>query len=131
MNILYPAICHFEEGGYWCEFPDLGGCFSQGDTEQEIVVNAAEALEGYVENLLESDIELPKPSAITQFRTEGRDFVTYISCNLASGSKYVRKNVTLPAWLCRRAEKAAINFSQTLQESLFQKLGIPANAVTA
>ena len=23
MNIVYPAICHFEDGGYWCEFPDL------------------------------------------------------------------------------------------------------------
>ena len=45
MNFIYPAICHFEDGGYWCEFPDLPGCFSQGDSEREIVENAAESLE--------------------------------------------------------------------------------------
>ena len=101
MNLIYPAIFHYEDGGYWFEFPELDGCFTQGDSEFEVVENAKEALEGYIISIL-----------------------TYVSCDISNSGKFVRKNVTLPEWLSRRAEKASINFSQTLQESLFQKLGI-------
>ena len=128
MNILYPAVCHFEDGGYWCEFPDLEGCFSQGDTELEIVENAKEALEGYAVSVLERGGNLPPPDSIKHFHAEGRDFVTYISCDISGSGKSVRKNVTLPEWLSVRAEKASVNFSQILQESLFKKLGITSSA---
>lgn len=126
MTIIYPAFCHYEDGGYWCEFPDLEGCFSQGDSEQEIVSNAREALEAYVENLLESGKELPKARTITSLHAKGKDFLSYINCDISTVGKSVRKNVTLPDWLCHKAEKASINFSKTLQESLLQKLGISA-----
>lgn len=124
MNIIYPAICHYEDDGYWCEFPDLDGCFSQGDTELEIVENAKEALEGYVISILERGGNLPQASTIKDLHLEDSDFSTYISCDISTSGKFVRKNVTLPEWLSVRAEKASINFSQTLQESLFKKLGI-------
>lgn len=126
MNIVYPAICHFEDGGYWCEFPDLDGCFSQGDTEIEIVENAKEALEGFVISILERGGNLPEASAITSLHADGKNFLTYISCDISNSGKFVRKNVTIPEWLSVRAEKASINFSQTLQESLIRKLGITA-----
>lgn len=126
MNITYPALCHYEDGGYWCEFPDLDGCFSQGDTVQEILDNAKEALECHIEYFLENGEPLPAASEITSLHAEGKDFLTYISADLADMGKYVRKNVTIPGWLAARAEKAAINFSQTLQESLVKKLGITA-----
>ena len=122
MKFTYPAICHYEENGYWCEFPDLSGCFSQGDSEREIVENAQEALEGYLVTILEEGKKVSKPSNITDFKTDGKDFLTYISCDIEGIGKSVRKNVTLPFWLDRLAEKASINFSQTLQESLLQKL---------
>lgn len=124
MKFSYPAFCHYEDGGYWCEFPDLDGCFSQGDTEKEIVENAQEALEGYLESVLEAGKMVPKSSDITAFKAEGKDFLTYISCSVEGIGKSVRKNVTIPAWLDRLAEKAAVNFSQVLQESLIRKLGI-------
>ena len=128
MNITYPAICHFEDGGYWCEFPDLDGCFSQGNSELEIVNNAKEALEGYAISILERGGNLPAASAITSLHASGKDFLTYISGDISNSGKFVRKNVTIPEWLSARAEKASINFSQTLQESLINKLGIPASA---
>ena len=124
MKFTYPAICHFEDNGYWCEFPDLEGCFSQGDSEKEIVENAQEALEGYLVTTLEEGKKLTKASDIRNLRAKGKDFLTYISCDIEGIGKSVRKNVTLPFWLDRLAEKARINFSQTLQESLMQKLGL-------
>lgn len=107
---------------------DLKDCFSQGDTEAEIVENAKEALDCYLESYLEKDEPLPKASKITDIKTSGKDFATYIECDISNTGKSVRKNVTLPEWLCRRAEKASVNFSQALQESLIEKLGISAIA---
>lgn len=123
MKVIYPAICHFENNGYWCEFPDLDGCFSQGDSEIEIVESAKESLEGYIASILEHNETLPAPSKITSLHADEKDFLTYISCDISNEGKFVRKNVTIPEWLSVRAEKAAVNFSQTLQEALFKKLG--------
>jgi predicted RNase H-like HicB family nuclease len=35
-----------EEGGYWAEVPALPGCFTQGETMEELVANLREAVEG-------------------------------------------------------------------------------------
>lgn len=38
-----------EEGGYTVEFPQLPGCVSEGDTFEEAMTNAREALSGWLE----------------------------------------------------------------------------------
>lgn len=40
-----------EEGGYNVKVPALDGCFTQGDTEEEAMTNAKEAIVGYLEGL--------------------------------------------------------------------------------
>jgi predicted RNase H-like HicB family nuclease len=40
-----------EEGGYNVTVPALDGCFTQGDTEDEAVKNAIEAIQCYLEGL--------------------------------------------------------------------------------
>jgi predicted RNase H-like HicB family nuclease len=40
-----------EEGGYNVKVPALDGCFTQGDTEQEALQNAEEAILCYLEGL--------------------------------------------------------------------------------
>ena len=87
-------------------------------------MTAKEALVGYAVSVLEKGRPLPKTSRITDIKTSGNDFATYIECDISSTGKSVRKNVTLPEWLCKRAEKASVNFSQTLQEALVKKLGV-------
>jgi predicted RNase H-like HicB family nuclease len=42
--VIHPA----EEGGYWAEVPALPGCFSQGETMDEIRANIREAIEGWL-----------------------------------------------------------------------------------
>ena len=49
----YPAIFHFEDGQYWCEFIDLKGCFSSGTTLPEAMENSKEAMGLYLEGLEE------------------------------------------------------------------------------
>lgn len=45
--ILHPA----EEGGYWAEVPVLPGCYSQGETVDETLLNGKEAIEAHLEAL--------------------------------------------------------------------------------
>jgi len=45
--VLEPA----EEGGYNVRVPALDGCFTQGDTEEEAIKNAKEAILCYLEGL--------------------------------------------------------------------------------
>ena len=42
--IFYPAIFHPEETGYSVEIPDIEGCFTQGDTMDEAVRMAQDAI---------------------------------------------------------------------------------------
>jgi len=48
-----------EEGGYWAEVPALPGCFTEGDTREELLANLREA----VECLLMGPEEPPSPGS--------------------------------------------------------------------
>lgn len=48
----YKAVIHPEPGGgFWGEIPALAGCYSQGETIDELMVNLREAATGYLEEL--------------------------------------------------------------------------------
>lgn len=49
-----------EEGGFWVEVPTLPGCFSQGETFEEAMVNIREAIELHLEVLREDGSDLPQ-----------------------------------------------------------------------
>lgn len=122
--MIYPVVCHFEDGGYWSEFPDLPGCFSQGDTEQDIIKNSKESLEGYLISLLENNEEIPKASSISDIKIDCQGFVSYVECELTGNTKFIRKNITLPEWMNIKAEKMGINFSKVLQDAIMLKFGL-------
>ena len=64
--LKYPAKFHSaEEGGYWVEFPDLKGCFTQGDTLEEARENDIEALTLWLEVHFERNYHVPEPSTLT------------------------------------------------------------------
>jgi predicted RNase H-like HicB family nuclease len=46
-GIKVKVIVHeAEEGGFWAEVPALPGCFTQGETRAELLVNLRDAVEG-------------------------------------------------------------------------------------
>ena len=46
---LTAVIHEAEEGGYWAEVPALPGCFSQGETREEIEANIRESAEAWLQ----------------------------------------------------------------------------------
>jgi predicted RNase H-like HicB family nuclease len=54
----YTVVVHEDpEGGYWGEVPALPGCYSQGDTIDELKENIREAIVGVLEVLKEQGQE--------------------------------------------------------------------------
>lgn len=49
-----------EEGGYTVRVPALPGCNTQGDTREEALANAREAIEGYLETLRDLGRAIPE-----------------------------------------------------------------------
>jgi len=123
---VYPAIFHIaEEGGYWVKFPDFGGA-TEGDDINEAMNMAREFLEGHLAACIDMGKEFPEPTDIKILEVEN-GFSTLIQGNplpYVKGNKTIRKNVTVPEWLAKKAEKENINFSETLTDALLEKVAM-------
>lgn len=129
----YPAVLHVAEdvGGYWVEFPNLPGCFSNGTNIETTMENAKEALGLYLDqsdDMYERSIS--KPSDINEIMKQNPNevvtLIEYDSMKYARlyKNKAIKKTLTIPEWLNDAAIKKGINFSQVLQEALISKLKI-------
>ncbi len=57
----FKVVVHPEPaGGFWGEVPALPGCYSQGETEPELMENLREAALGYLE-VLQTEGRKPDP----------------------------------------------------------------------
>ena len=123
MLFVYPAIFHKENGSYWVEFPDLQGCQTYGNTINETINYAQEALESYISSILEQNLTLPVPSDITLIKVDD-GFTSLVSCNINQykATKAVKKTLTIPMWLNEQANDLGLNFSQVLQDALLTKI---------
>lgn len=127
---IYPAI--FEkaaEGGFIVRFPDLDGCWTEGETEAEAYSNAQEALEMWLDVKLEDYEELPDPSKIDSLKVCKNCFASFVNVDLMGyrmryDSRAVNKTVTLPSWLDKIGREHNINFSYLLQDAIKRELNI-------
>jgi predicted RNase H-like HicB family nuclease len=57
----FAAVIHAEPaGGFWGEVPALAGCYSQGETVEELLANLREAIVGVLEEMREEG-RMPEP----------------------------------------------------------------------
>lgn len=127
MLIVYPAIFLQEETGYSVSFPDLDGCFTEGDTIEQAFEMAQEALGLYLISLEERNIKTPKASNPAEISCDSNEFIALVSCSLEKyrrKSKAVKKTLTIPQWLNDEAELRHINFSSVLQKALKEELQV-------
>jgi len=125
MTRVYPAIIHSEGGGFWLEFPDLPGCFTEGDSLEELMDNAEEALGAFLAVKMDYREEIPTPSDIKDVSTDGGDITTFVSTDVNKyhkDNKAVKKMISIPAWLAKEAEARNYSLSKILQEALMGKL---------
>ena len=124
----FPAFFYFDQDGIAIEFPDLPGCLPCAQTEEEAFANAKEALGVHLFGMEQDGEEIPEPTPINQLCPEKDAAIVMIEVFMPSvrdriNNKVVKKTLTIPAWLNRKAESANVNFSQILQDGLKQYLG--------
>ena len=127
MTQIYPAIFHKEDGAFWVEFPDLEGCSTCGETFEETMEMAQEALGLYINSLYESGQSVPTPSDIRAVHADSDAFTSYVCVDdtkYRCDTRAVKKTLSIPAWLAAEAEGHNLSLSRVLQEALMQKIGV-------
>lgn len=108
----YPIVIHHDEGSsYGVTVPDLPGCFSAGDTIEQALELAPEAIAGHIETLLMEGQPIPeqRPLEVHQADAAYADGIwALVEVDLAKLSgKAVRINVTMPARVLAIADEVA------------------------
>ena len=126
---VYPAIFTYDDDGINIEFPDIEGCFSCADTDEEALYMAEDVL-GLCLLVLEEDNEkIPEPSDLKDIKVEENQKTSLVSVWMptvrkAINNKPIKKTLTIPQWLDVMAREKDINFSYILQEGLKKELNL-------
>lgn len=102
---------------YGVVVPDLPGCFSAGDTLDEAMLNAKEAIELWLEVAIDDGLAVPEPQTLAVHQAQ-RGFKGWtwglVTVDIASLSdKAERINITLPSRVLRRIDQAAKNAGES------------------
>lgn len=123
MKLVYPAIfTPFDEGnGFTVEVPDLPGCVTEGDNLIDAIEMGTDAASGWILGEIEDGNSFPAASMALE--APAGSFVNLLVLDMDSyaeqyGSKAVRRNITVPAWLDTYAQKNHLSLSKVVQDSL-------------
>jgi len=111
--------------------PDLPGCFSAGDTFNEAIDNAQEAMTLWIEDALDNCNAVPSPSDLDALRAAGQwsgpewiwGFVDVDPALL--DEKFERVNITLPRRVIARLDRVAKEAGES-RSSMIAKLALSA-----
>lgn len=127
MKAAYPVVMT-EDSKYTVVYVPDFEINTQGISCVDAIEMARDAIGIAGITMIDDKNDLPKPSCISlvQENYPGKtvtlvdiDFDEYKRKN---DTRSVKKNCTLPSWLCYEAEKAGINFSAVLQNALKKEL---------
>lgn len=128
MRFVYSAIFYpcAVNPGFTVVVPDLPGCVSEGASLAEAIAMGEEAASGWILGELEDGKAVPPASPMADIHPDpeiGEGFVSLLALDMDAyaekyGSKSVRKNLTIPAWLNTFAEAKGLNVSKVLQDAL-------------
>lgn len=128
MKDTYPIVLTPDEPGFVVYIPDFN-INTEGNDLTEAIEMARDAI-GLMGITMEDEKQsLPTPSDVENVQTEPGEFITLVDVDFSdyrrkTEMRSVKKNCTLPSWLCYEAEKANINFSAVLQAALKRELHI-------
>lgn len=129
MQALYTVFLKPCEGGYTARVPDVPGCVTGGATIEECVEMARDALCGCLCVYEDEGVELAPQRPLDALEHDPDEIAALIEIDtlkyrMATETKAVRKNVSMPAWLANMADRQGINLSQLLQRSVREALNI-------
>ena len=98
--------------------PDLPGCFSAGDTLDEAILMAEEAITGWIEATIDAGNEIPAPSGIEALRAAHPEFADWLWALVKVDPAMLdqtmeRVNISLPRRVLRRLDARATQAGET------------------
>ena len=77
---IYPGVFAWsdEDKTYYVTFPDVQGCFTDGETVSEALENANDALNLMIYDLESNDMPIPKATPLEDVPTPSKGFVNLI-----------------------------------------------------
>ena len=123
------AVFDVEDDGISIEFPDLPGCLPCAETMEEALKNAQEALGLHLWGLEQDNEEIPEPTPIQNIKLEKNQVPAVIEVFMPTfrdklNNRFVKKTLSLPAWLADMADKDGVNCSKVFQNALIDYLGV-------
>jgi antitoxin HicB len=97
--------------GYLATAPDLPGCVTAGETEEEALANLHEAMSAWLASAIEEGGEIPEPQAEPESRFSGR--------------MLLRMPPSLHRQLAERGRDEGVSINQMAVTLLAQALGLP------
>lgn len=131
MKNRYSFIALFTaaDDGISIEFPDLPGCLPCADTMEEAFENAREALGLHLWGMEQDGEAIPEPTSITDIHCEQGVVPAAIDVFMPTfrdklNNRFVKKTLSLPAWLADMADRDGVNCSKIFQNALIEYLGV-------
>ena len=125
-RLAYPIFVRETDDG-WCavSIPDFGN-HTQGKDIAEALFMARDAIGLVGITLQDEGEEVPKPYSSNYKKRKGeQEYVVDVDFDeyrAEHDTRSVRKNVTIPYYINKKAEKMGLNFSRVLQEALLSKI---------
>ena len=114
----YPIVIQKDpQSDFGVTVPDLPGCFSGGNTIEEAIDNAKEAVLTHVEGLLADSDPIPSPTSIDELKRQFRDknnVWALIDVDFSElSNKVTRVNITVPENLLSKIDSYATKTGAT------------------
>lgn len=110
----YVALIDEADGAYGVMFPDAPGCTAMGDSQEEAISNAADALSEWIADELAEGRAMPPPRSVSELQSDKAirkalsDGAVLVSIPLLRDTgKLARANVSLDAGLLADIDEAA------------------------
>lgn len=119
------------DGSYGVVFPDFPGCVSAGDSFDEALREASEALAFHVQGMQEDGEPIPTPRSLEDIRAAGEDWydmtgaIVAVVPLLPPPARAVRVNITIDERLLAEIDSVAKNRSAFLADAAREVLGKP------
>lgn len=128
---IYPAVVEkADDGGFGLYFPDIPGTAVIAPDIPTAIVDAKNMLVDCILDFEYNNMAIPSPSDPDSIElNDASDRIVYVEVFLppyrdAAMNKAVTINCTAPQWLRDAGKDAGLNFSQLLQSSVKDALGI-------
>ena len=125
------AVFEYEADGINISFPDFPGCYScaEKDDTESALKNARESLGLHLFGMEQDGETIPEPTPISRLSLQQNQAAALISVFMPSvraavRTSFVKKTVSLPAWLAAAADERHVNCSKVFQDALMSYLQI-------